>query len=736
EMNPRNSVKRIGEELVLRCSASDCPSPLFLWTGLHDKPLYAKIEATASGSQAVLSPVRTEHENSYVCTVKCGADSTQVKATVKVYDFSSPVITGADHLMAGKATTLTCEVPRAYPAEYVTIEWLEEGKVLKEEESSTTDVAKVTSTFTFMLTPEHDGKRITCKAYNANAPEEEANKETDVVLQLQRLPRINGVLGNPGTSVLEGQSITLSCSVEGAAPIVTVWRKLGPDGQSAVVAQSQTLVMEKVKLSDSGEYECEASSDLGADLAKIQVTIQAPPTNTSIVVSPAAELTEGDSVTVSCTTQSSLATQIVLHRVTQSEERELVSSTGSFTIAPAQLEDSGFYECEAINEHGHEKARVNITVKAYPLQVELSPEQDTAVERGSSLVLTCLAKGCPSPVYTWKDPLDKPLYRQSETNGTQSHLFLRPVGVEDDKTFNCEVQCGKTLQTKSTRIRVYSFPGSPVIEGSGSFTEGQEVRLRCSLRDVFPASHVQIQWLEGDQVLKTEDADYSAGLRNLTSEFTHTARAEDNGKQIVCKAHLDMEGVPEYLKTKSALISLTMQSPPMNTLIVVSPAAELKEGDSVTVSCTTQSSLATQIVLRRVRQNEEREMVSSTGLFTIAPAQLEDSGLYECEAINEHGREKDRVQITVKAPPRNTTVMVYPSMEVLEGQNVTITCKTVSYPPPAIILRKLDNGTSLYSPNGTFELYNLTTNDTGLYEVNVTNDLGFETEIFIIRVGE
>lgn len=79
-------------------------------------------------------------------------------------------------------------------------------------------------------------------------------------------------------------------------------------------------------------------------------------------------------------------------------------------------------------------------------------------------------------------------------------------------------------------------------------------------------------------------------------------------------------------------------------------------------------------------------------------------------------------------------MMVYPLKEVQEGETITVYCQLISFPPSDITLRKLDNGNDIYSSNGTFLLVNLTSNDSGLYQVNATNALGSQIEVFTINV--
>ncbi|KAG1945799.1 vascular cell adhesion protein 1b [Pimephales promelas] len=740
---PSEALIKVGDRRELTCSMSSCPEKVtFTWTSLEDKPLFASFNTMDRESVMVFENVTKQHENTIVCKATCERKTKQATTKIKVYSFPrNPVISGYDRVILGEVSVLDCEVSSVFPSEFFELEWLHGDTVLQNYMGEHgTDVLR--NQYVFTPSSEADGKAITCQAtlHLKGVPSDEKTKETSERMKVLSAPHNVKVSG--ATAVSLGSNLTLTCVAEGNPKPEFTWTALKPDGQFLEMGKSQDLFMHNVSLSDAGTYQCDVSNDLGRQNTTVSVIIQAPPMETLIVASPQSSLKEGDTVSISCKSSSVPVTQVILSRRENGKDRALMTSEGdesSVIIHSVKLSDSGVFVCEAFNEHGSQRTTLNLTVEAHFLEVELQPDSVIVSDRGSSLVLSCQASACPRPEFSWKNLSNMRILRQYKTDGFQSQLFLDPVELEDEGTYLCEVTCGSIKKSKQTEVKVFSFPTSPIIKGSGPYLVEEVTKLTCTVQEVFPANRFQILWMDGERVMHSEFGSFSNGTTNLTSVYSYRVDRKDQGKLITCKVFLDMHGVPAAQAERTASTTLSIHYPPRATKITVSPLTELKEGETVSISCISDSFPVGRTVLSRVSDGIQTELIASDGvetLLTLPSVALDDSGFYVCQTSNMYGNHSDSVEITVNAPPRNTTVEIFPSTDVQEGQNITICCRSVSFPPPAVFLSKLNSETNIYSLDGIFLLINLTPNDTGLYQVNVTNDLGYETEIFNINVIE
>ncbi|XP_016137744.1 vascular cell adhesion protein 1-like [Sinocyclocheilus grahami] len=740
---PSKVLFKVGDRRELTCSMSSCPEKVkFVWTTIEDRPLFTTTDSRDRESVMVFDSVMKNHENTILCKATCGKETKHAPTTVTVYSFpKNPVISGYDSLKLGEESVLRCEVSSVHPLELLEVQWLYGDTVLHTYEGESEGYAY---SFPFIFTPsnEDDGKAITCRASLPvdGIPADEMTKETSVPMTVLSAPhnvKVSGV-----TAVLLGSSLTLTCEAEGKPKPAFTWTALKPDGQSVEMGKHQDLFMQDVSLSDAGTYQCDVSNDLGSQRASVSVVVQAPPMDTLIVASPQSTLKEGDSVSISCNSSGVPVTHVVLSRRVNGVKTEIMSREGaetSVTIDSVKLADSGMFVCEAFNDYGSQETTLNLTVEAHLLEVALQPDDEVVLEKGSSLILSCQASGCPQPKFSWKNLSNMPILSRLKRDGFRSQLVVDLVELEDEGTYLCEVTCGSIKKSKQTEVKVFSFPTSPVVKNYGPSLVGEMMKLTCTAQEVFPANLFQILWMDGEREVHLETGSFSSGTINLTSVYSYRVNTEDQDKRITCKVLLEMRGVPAAQAVKTASTTLSVYYPPRATSITVSPLTELKEGESVSISCLSDSFPVGRTVLSRVMNGGQTELMTSDGLetlFTIPLVELDDSGVYVCETSNMYGSHNDSVEITVKAPPRNTTVEIFPSTDVQEGQNITICCRSLSFPPPTVVLSKLDSEKNVYSLDGVFLMINLTPNDTGLYQINVTNHLGYETEIFNISVME
>ncbi|XP_016361882.1 B-cell receptor CD22-like [Sinocyclocheilus anshuiensis] len=125
------------------------------------------------------------------------------------------------------------------------------------------------------------------------------------------------------------------------------------------------------------------------------------------------------------------------------------------------------------------------------------------------------------------------------------------------------------------------------------------------------------------------------------------------------------------------VILLIIHDPPKCASMFISPSAEIVEGDSVTLSCSSDSNPPAKISWFKGGM-----FVRSGRIYSISNISSDHSGEYKCKSINEHGEKySDAVMLSVMYAPRNVVVSITGSGEILEGDSVTLSCSSDSNPP-------------------------------------------------------
>ncbi|XP_039342326.1 vascular cell adhesion protein 1-like isoform X4 [Mauremys reevesii] len=381
---------------------------------------------------------------------------------------------------------------------------------------------------------------------------------------------------------------------------------------------------------------------------------------------------------------------------------------------------------------------VFLTSKAF--EIEITPKDNVAAQIGDKLELTCSTTGCESPSFSWRSQLDKPLDGSVNRTGNRSILTMDPVGFGNDNEYLCSAVCDSVKKEKSIKVHVYSFPSDPVIEISTPLNVGEKASITCMVPKVYPSERLMMQLAKDGSVLETkefyeEESTETTETKSLTLTFIPTF--EDIGKVITCVAELPIDEMEFEPKKRQTSQRLSVNYGPRNTTVSVTPSATVKEGGAVTMTCTSYGNPAPKISWTKHLISGVSQFLSENATLTINNVKAEDLGLYQCEGVNQFGRETKTVDLIVQVPPQNTPELISPSDNVDEGENITIMSTTSSNSPPQTVLQKihLSNTTILSSQNDTSTLYRVIKNYTDIYLV-AYNETGNNTDVIEIAVVE
>ncbi|XP_045564954.1 B-cell receptor CD22 isoform X7 [Salmo salar] len=326
-------------------------------------------------------------------------------------------------------------------------------------------------------------------------------------------------------------------------------------------------------------------------------------------------------------------------------------------------------------EWGHSFPGTTLSVTG--LQVKVTP----AAEGQKTLTCSTTCTLTDNPTYIWYkngQRLDEPTSQQYSSNMLvvwDSSVNIYSCAVEGHEGLHSPVVC---FQVKVTPQQYSKYK-----------------TLTCSTTCVLTGNPTYI-WYKNGQIVTDNTSPYSV-YPNAVDSYSCAVKGQ------------------EYLHSPA------VYKP--KTTVSVSPSGEIVEGSSVTLTC---SSDANPPVDKYTWYKKNgASLTGSEKTYNFTTISSEDRGEYYCGAENKYGHlNSSSVSVDVQYGPKNTSVSVSPSGEIVEGSSVTLTCSSDANPPVDKYTWYFQNKTF---QNGFGQMYNISkfkSKDNGHYHCEAWNGRG------------
>ncbi|XP_053472447.1 sialoadhesin [Ictalurus furcatus] len=166
---------------------------------------------------------------------------------------------------------------------------------------------------------------------------------------------------------------------------------------------------------------------------------------------------------------------------------------------------------------------------------------------------------------------------------------------------------------------------------------------------------------------------------------------------------------------------------PKNTSTVVLSSGDTVEGDSVTLSCSSDANPPV-LTYSWFKQRAAADTLLTTGQnYSISTISSQHSGLYYCTAHNQLGQHNSTpTLLDVLYSPKNTSAVVLSSGDTLEGDSVTLSCSSDANPPVLTYswFKQRAAADTLLTTGQNYSISNISSQHSGLYYCTAHNQLG------------
>ncbi|XP_049426725.1 hemicentin-1-like isoform X3 [Epinephelus fuscoguttatus] len=671
-----------GSSVTLTCSSDANPAAKYTWYKKNGNP---NLKPLSTEPQLVFSSIQSSDSGQYYCTAEnelgrrtSESISIDVKYAPKLPSVS---VSPSAEIVEGSSVTLTCSSDANPAAKYT---WYKKNQNLPQGPEGIYHFTSISS---------EDRGLYYCKSENQYGWISSDSLFIDVLYA----PKLPSVSVSPSAEIVEGSSVTLTCSSDANPAANYTWYK---ENQTLHHGPENIYPFPNISLKDSGIYYCKSENKYGKNNSTaVHIDVQYAPKLPSVSVSPSAEIVEGSSVTLTCSSDANPAANYTWYKKTINPRR--LSEGPQLVFSSIQSSDSGQYYCTAENELGRRTSNdFTMDVKYAPRVPSVSVNPSGKITEGSSVTLTCSSDANPAAKKTWY------MENQKVLQGSDGVYQFMSISSEDRGKYYCtsENQHGR-INSSSIFIDVQYAPKLPSVSVSPSaeIVEGSSVTLTCS-SDANPAA--KYTWYKENQTLHH-------GPENIYP-FPNIS-LKDSGIYY-CKSE------NKYGKNNSTAVHIDVQYAPKLPSVSVSPSAEIVEGSSVTLTCSSDANPAAKYTWYKKTINprplsEEPQLVFSS-------IQSSDSGQYYCTAENELGRRTSNdFTMDVKYSPRVPSVSVNPSGKIMEGSSVTLTCSSDAN-PAAKKTWYMENQKVLQGSDGVYQFMSISSEDRGKYYCTSENQHG------------
>ncbi|XP_064815897.1 sialoadhesin-like isoform X2 [Oncorhynchus masou masou] len=361
-----------------------------------------------------------------------------------------------------------------------------------------------------------------------------------------------------------------------------------------------------------------------------------------------------------------------------------------------------------------------VTLSVTGLQVKVTGgHQDKTL----TCITTCTLTD--NPTYIW---YKNGLKVKEDTSSLDSDSF------SDADSYSCAVKGHEDLLSPAVCQKCWSVTYT---HQSICALKGSTVDISCSY--TYPSYHEikQAFWFTKWSGMEAEDLSSVPGYEGHIEYLGD--KESDCTLRITDLRLSDSAGFRFRFMTSGGKFSGSPVSLTVTDVVLEMDPTSVSEGERVTLRCRTKCTLDPITAYSWYKNGQSLpNSNTSSPVYILFSVSSEDTGRYSCSVEGHEDLPSDEETLTVTYGPKNISVSVSPSGEIVEGSSVTLTCSSDANPPVDKYTWYKKNITSPKASGQSYSITNIISEDRGEYYCEAQNGRGSNnsTALMIIVAGK